>query len=356
MMRQKDKMPTAKRTDGAAGFSLLELVVALAIFLVVSVAAFDLFSRHEAAYSQQQVINGLNISLRNALTQMQLDLVNAGTGVTVGPDVPSWPIGVTVTNGSGVGCDPTTTHSYVASCFDSFSVIQVDPNTPPVHPAVSGTNCVSTTSSTFFVSPPSGLSLSATAALFHTGDQLLFLKSDGSQMTTARLTSDGQVTGSTVKLQHNPTGAGGINDAANDPLGISLNPNNKLGDTFCQSDWVLKLSPLSYAVDLSNPSDPQLVRISGGTSTVVADQVIGFKVGVALFNDGSSSDTGTYNYDASSYGYDFTRIRAVRIWLVVRTQPGINPTDNFTNTFDHGNYHVLGGSVVVNPRNLSMKD
>ncbi len=355
MMTHRDKATTAQ-ADGTAGFSLLELMVALTIFLVVSSVAFDLFSRHEAAYGQQQIINGLNISLRNALTQMQLDLVNAGTGVTVGPDVPSWPIGVTVTNGSGSGCDPTTAQSYVASCFDSFSVVRVDGNAPPVHPAVSGTNCVSTTSSTFFVDAASGLSLSSTAALFHTGDQLLFLKSDGSQMTTARLTSDGQVTGSTVKLQHNPTGTDGINNSANDPLGISLNPNNKLGDTFCGSDWVLKLSPLSYAINLSNPSDPQLVRITGGTTTVVADHVIGFKVGFALFNDDASPGTDTYNYDASSYGYDYTRIRAVRIWVVVRSQPGINPADKFINTFDHGNYHVLGGSVVVNPRNLSMKD
>jgi prepilin-type N-terminal cleavage/methylation domain-containing protein len=355
-MRHRDKPTTTAQTDGAAGFSLLELMVALTIFLVVSSAAFDLFSVHEAAYSQQQMINGLNISLRNALTQMQLDLVNAGTGVTVGPDIPSWPIGVTVTNGSGAGCDPTTTQSYIASCFDSFSVIQVDNSAPAVHPAVSGANCVSTTSSTFFVDAASGLSLSSTAALFHSGDQLLFLKSDGSQMTTAVLTKDGQVTGSKVKLQHNPTGANGINNSANDLLGISLNSNNKLGDTFCSSDWVLKLSPLSYSVDVSNSSDPQLMRNTGGTSTVVADQVIGFKVGVALFNDDTSSGTDTYNYDASSYGYDYTRIRAVRVWVVVRSQPGINPADKFMNTFDHGNYHVLGGSVVVNPRNLSMKD
>jgi prepilin-type N-terminal cleavage/methylation domain-containing protein len=355
-MRIRAEKPTTAQPDGTAGFSLLELMVALTIFLVVSSAAFDLFSMHEAAYGQQQMINGLNISLRNALTQMQLDLVNAGTGVTVGPDIPSWPIGVTVTNGSGSGCDPTTSQSYVPSCFDSFSVIQVDGNAPPVHPAVSGTNCVSTTSSTFFVDAASGMSLSSTAALFHTGDQLLFLKSDASQMTSAILTSDGQVTGSDVKLQHNPTGTDGINSTANDPLGISLNSNNKLGDTYCSADWVLKLSPLSYAIDLSNPSDPELVRTTAGTTTVVADQVIGFKVGVALFNDDSSSGADTYNYDASSYGYDFTRIRAVRIWMVVRSRPGINPADHFINTFDHGNYHVLGGSVVVNPRNLSMKD
>jgi prepilin-type N-terminal cleavage/methylation domain-containing protein len=349
------KARISARPHGAAGFSLLELLVAMAIFLIVSGAAFDLFSRHTAAYRQQQITNGLNISLRNALAQVQLDLVNAGTGVTVGPGVPSWPIGVTVTNGSGSGCDPLSTQSYIASCFDSFNVIQVDPNTPPVHPYVSGANCVSTTSSTAFVDPSSGLSLNETAALFHTGDLLLFLKSDGSQMTTARLTSDGQVAGAKVKLQHNPTAAGGGNAAADDPLGISVNPNNKLGDTFCGSDWVLKLSPLSFAIDLSNPSDPRLVRRTGGTSAVVADQVIGFKVGVALYNDGSTG-TGTYNYDASSYGYDYTRIRAVRIWVVVRTQLNTNPADNFTNTFDHGRYEVLGGSVVVNPRNLSMKD
>ena len=132
MTRHEDKHITAEWVDGTAGFSLLELMVALTTFLVVSSAAFDLFSRYEAAYSQQQMPNGLNISLRNALTQMQLDPVNAGTGVTVGPDVPSWLTGVTVTNGPGAACDPTTTQSYIASCFASFSIIQVDSSAPAV--------------------------------------------------------------------------------------------------------------------------------------------------------------------------------------------------------------------------------
>ena len=33
---------------------------------------------------------------------------------------------------------------------------------------------------------------------------------------------------------------------------------------FCSSDWVVRLAPITYSVDTSNPSNPQLVRTEGG--------------------------------------------------------------------------------------------
>ncbi len=38
----------------AQGFSLIELMVALAVFLVVSIASLSLFSRHETMLSREQ--------------------------------------------------------------------------------------------------------------------------------------------------------------------------------------------------------------------------------------------------------------------------------------------------------------
>jgi hypothetical protein len=182
------------------------------------------------------------------------------------------------------------------------------------------------------------------------------------------LTSDGSVAGSKVKLAHNPTGSSGT---YTDPAGIAVNPNNKLGTNFCGPDWILKISPITYKVDRSTASDPKLVREqpSGNTASdvLLADQVIGFKVGALLWNNCTttctSDDESTYNYDASSYvsggtaqAYNYSLIRSIQIELIGRTTPNFAPTYVFRNAFDGGPYQIESDSVVLNPRNLSMNN
>lgn len=342
---------------GSQGFSLLELMIAMAVFLVITGAAFALLSQHQPIFNQQQNMAGLNISMRNAVAQLQLDLSNAGTGFYVGANIPGWPVGITVINSNpGSGCNNATAHTYGLNCFDTINVIAVDPNTPPAHPTDNGSNCVSTTSSVLFATPTGSTTLAQLAADYHTGDQILVVKSDGSQMATAILTNDGHVSGGKVQLQHNPTGSDGTNGSSNDPLGISTNASNKLGVSFCSTDWVLRLSPIQYGVDVSNTSNPKLTRRQGGTTTVLAEQVIGFKVGAATWNSTADTDSTSYSFDASTYGHDYTLVRSVRISLIGRTAPVTDPTYKFRNTFDHGPYQIQGVSVVVNPRNLSMRD
>ncbi len=346
------------------GFSLAELLIATAVFLIVGGAAFLLVRRHQPLFSQQQNLAALNVGLRNAIALLEIDLSNAGTGFYPGANIPDFPIGVTLINSAaGTSCYDAATHTYTAACFDTLNILATDRNTPPVHPQDIGTNCVSTTSSIMFTEPAPGLTLAQTAALFHTGDQLLVVKSDGSQMTTTVLTQDGDVSGAKVRLQHNPTGADGTNSSLNDPLGISTNLNNKLGTTFCLNDWVLKLAPVTYRVDSADPANPRLVRSQSGNTAVVSEQVIGFKVGASLWNSGLGTSGETYNFDASTYGnpagsepYNYTLVRSVRVSLIGRTTPNPDPTFTFRNTFDQGPYQIQGASVVVNPRNLSMKD
>ena len=74
----------AKGVPRNQGFSLLELMVAMAILLLVSASAFILFSHQQTNANQQQGLVGLNIGIRNAIAQLQLDLANAGTGYYVG--------------------------------------------------------------------------------------------------------------------------------------------------------------------------------------------------------------------------------------------------------------------------------
>jgi prepilin-type N-terminal cleavage/methylation domain-containing protein len=341
------------RSASSAGFSLVELMVAMAIFLVVGGAAVELAKKHVPLFTAQQSQTGLNLAMRNGVAQMQIDVVNAGTGYYQGVNIPSWPIGITVLNSApGTGCFDAATNTYTSTCFDTLNVIAMDQNTPPSNPSDIASNCVSTTSSTLFVTPVGTTTLSQLAADFHTGDQILLVKSDGSQMTTTILTSNGLISGGKVKLEHNPTGADGTNTIALDPLALSNSADsNKLGTQFCNTDWVLKIAPITYSVDASDPTDPKLVRTQNGQPSVIAEQIVGFKVGASVWNGTTDN---TYSFDAASYNHDWSLIRAVRVSMIGRT-----PTDmgsSFRNSFDGGPYKIQSISVVINPRNLSMND
>jgi prepilin-type N-terminal cleavage/methylation domain-containing protein len=341
------------RSASSAGFSLVELMVAMAIFLVVGGAAVELAKKHVPLFTEQQSQTGLNLAMRNGVAQMQIDVVNAGTGYYQGVNIPSWPIGITILNSApGTGCFDAATNTYTSTCFDTLNVIAMDQNTPPSNPSDLGANCVSTTSSSLFVTPVGATTLAQLAADFHTGDQILVVKSDGSQMTTTILTSDGLVTAGKVKLEHNPTGIDGTNGTTLDPLALTNSADsNKLGTQFCNTDWVLKISPITYSVDASDPTDPKLIRTQNGQPSVIAEQIIGFKVGASVWNGTTDN---TYSFDAASYNHDWSLIRSVRVSMIGRT-----PTDlssPFRNSFDGGPYKIQSISVVINPRNLSMND
>jgi hypothetical protein len=123
-------------------------------------------------------------------------------------------------------------------------------------------------------------------------------------------------------------------------------------------------------VDTSNPANPLLDRKQSGTTNVLAQQIIGFRVGASLWNHTSDTDGQPYIYQACKFGtdgcpadggvapngYDFTIVRSVRVSIIGRTTPGATGIYNYQNSFDGGPYQVMGAAVVVNPRNLSMAD
>ena len=177
------------------GFTLIELLLAATIFVIISGAALALFAKHQPIFNQQQSMAGLNIAVRNAVSQLQLDTINAGSGYYQGINIPDFPVGLTIQNNTTTPCNTPSTYTYGPNCFDQLNIIAIDPNTPPAHPSDNGSNCVSTTSSILFANPISPTTNAQLAADYHNGDEVLVVKSDGSLMTTAVLSRRGRGAG-----------------------------------------------------------------------------------------------------------------------------------------------------------------
>jgi prepilin-type N-terminal cleavage/methylation domain-containing protein len=374
----KNRIGFSKRRASQGGFTLIELAVAMSVFLVIAGAALVLFRRHAPLFRSQQGQSGMNIALRNSIAQMQIDAINAGAGF--GVNNPGWDsVGITVVNrkpASGGTCNTASTFTYGTNCFDTFNIIAADPNTPAAHPSgLAGIGCADTNASTdVYLTPTGGTTATAMAAMLKTGDQVMLVNSNGTQMTAVVLTGNGVVSGGQVKIQHAVTASNGSNTAANDPPQITTSfppagtvltgstnpPPTVLGKSFCVADWAYKLSVVTYSVDTSTASNPKLVRTQGGTSNVLAEQVVGFRVGAMIWN--GSDDTSLFSYDPTTYiaytpaSTDWTAIRALRISLIARSSPSTDATIDYTNTFDGGRYKVQAISTVINPRNLSMND
>ncbi|HKF21169.1 MAG TPA: hypothetical protein VKE93_06345 [Candidatus Angelobacter sp.] len=329
----------------------------MSMFLIVGGAAVSLIKQHQPLFGAQQSQVGLNLSLRNAVAQMQNDVENAGTGFYQGVDLPAFPFGVMIANTqagtSTSGCYDPTTHTYGSTCFDTLTVVSIDNSIPLAHPASPCSPVPN--SSTLFIQPQDpSIPLTTMAGYFHNGDNILIVSGDGLTMVDTILTKDGTVSSGNVHLDHNPTGTGTTQVDAGLFDG-DLNSNNKILQNFCSNDWVLRIQTIQYYVDTSNPADPKLMRVTNGsTPDIVAEQIIGFKVGA--YNDVTSS----YSYNSSNlstdtppgYNNDWTQVRSVRISLIGRSNPVGDPT--FQNKFDQGNYYVESAAVVINPRNLSM--
>jgi len=224
------------------------------------------------------------------------------------------------------------------------------------------------------VTPIGGYSASQYAANFLTGDELMLVSANGLPFTTITLSSGGTASGSNIVLKFTSTSSTGVNplDVPGPPGGAGLElttnaPSTYLGINYNAGDWIIRLAPITYYVNYANypngangPNDPQLMRqVKGSAAVPVIDQVVIFKVGASLVNDG----TGLYYYNASDpntnhmnggYNNDFTLIRTIRVTMMARTVP--NGSLAYRNQFDGGPYQILGASVVINPRNLSMND
>lgn len=398
------------------GFTLVELLVATAVFLVIAGAAFSLFDQHVTLATHQQNLSSVNIGLRNAMTQLEIDLSGAGQNLLSSVPGAGQPfsLGVIVNNsvpGTAAACAPNTSNwSYPvpSACYDSLTIINA--KACPVLDIEDPGNSQESLSSSSIMwgddpnNPGDGPTQTADASCFKSGDEVIVvqLPSGGQQqvqcdsgpftycMAAVVLTKDAQVSGGKIQLQHNPTGSG------SDPLGILLNASgntnfskaNAINTDFSNGAYIIDIgdgsTAVTYAVQTNpaNAQDPQLVRCAGTVCTganqqILTDQVIGFKVGAALWDNAQNgaTDLANYFYDASKYcndavngadctqtpppnndPYDFTLVRALRISMIGRTRPNADLGLVNKNGLDNGPYLVQQAAVVVDLRNLSNPD
>lgn len=373
MMTNSITMNARRRTGKRqAGFTLVELLIAMAIFLVIGAAAVKLVRAHIPLVSSSSNQAGLNMALRSVVAQMQIDVINAGTGF-IDITNPTWNLGIVVTNNvvpsGSTTCHATGTFTYNASCFDSLSILTNDPGTPVSTPTDStGAACADTGNTTLFLKPRTGTA-AALAATYKKGDQILLVNNGGAFIASFILTDKPGVNGAgtLVSIPHSATstggpGAGGLSSSSDDPLGLTTSmitsPTFTLGNSFCPTgspDFAYKVSSITYRVDATDPTNPKLIRSQNGATDVVAEQVIGFKVGASTFN--TATGDSPYSYDSkTNYSNNWQAIRAVRVSVIGRTPPLSDVNDTFRNGFDKGPYRVEAVSVVINPRNLSMND
>jgi len=99
----KKALRTGNKIKTSHGFTLIELMVAMTIFLIIGAAAMSLFKQHASLFTTQQGEVGLNMGLRNALQQIQTDAVQAGNGFYNGgaTQTSNTPAGVSVQNAAG---------------------------------------------------------------------------------------------------------------------------------------------------------------------------------------------------------------------------------------------------------------
>jgi prepilin-type N-terminal cleavage/methylation domain-containing protein len=395
-----------------SGFTLMELLVAAAVFLVITSTAFSLFNQHLKLATRQENLSAVNIGMRNAMAQLEMDLAAGGQNMlgTVQGAAPVFGLGVNITNnmpGTAATCKLNADLSYPipSACFDALTIPAVKPcaaaggTTAPVLVTTTSDN-LSTSNSIVSTDNNPGANMANDASCFQTGDEILVLSTNGgvSNMTCdgvnsfyycvafVTLTANATSAGTTITLTHNLTAANGQASgcpgaACTDPLGLmgTTGFQKAQSSTFTNGAYLVDLGSAANTVTYSvqpnptNAADPQLMRCTAGVCSAVVDQVIGFKIGAALWDNklSTGTDIANYFYNAANYcngasadcsvspppandPYDYSLVRAVRISMVARTTPHTDQSlYTFQNGFDAGPYLVQQSAVVVDLRNMS---
>lgn len=293
-----DNARPSKR-NGECGFSLVELVIALAILSLALVAIFSTFTFQHKSFVVQNEVAQMQQNLRGGMQFLEKDVRNAGAGLARLPST------VTVTLPAGLTGATAATANYGLAVLDgggagadSVYVIYVTGRLSQIPSSIGASDDIPVTDNTGWVAGDLGI-------LFDTAKADLF------QATSV----------SGLSISH------------------SLFGTTDLSGAYAAGSWVGKVYFAGYSIDNTTvPAHPRLMqRTVTGVGTagdqIVADDIEDLQVRLILADgtEGNRTDVGISG--------NLANLRQARIQMVVRTAtadanwsegPYLNPLFNRT--------------------------
>ncbi|RJP24546.1 MAG: prepilin-type N-terminal cleavage/methylation domain-containing protein [Deltaproteobacteria bacterium] len=272
-----------------SGFTLVEVMAALAILTIAMTAVFATFTSQQKSFTTQNRVAEMQQNLRQAIEYMTRDVRLAGYGIPDNVAIPNNVVAAGVTSMRSLYAKDNTAgpdEIHILYLYD------MDANQPP------------TTITAAMPTPSAELNV-ATVLGYITGD--LVIVSNGTSADLFEVTS---VQTAALKLQHNP---GGSARDYNAPGGHSPWPVYDVGSTLAKARFT------RYYIDSSDPAHPTLMvdRMGALAPQPLADDIEDMQFTYGLDTDITPDGVvDTWTPSPASPG----QIRQVRIQLLARTR------------------------------------
>lgn len=272
------------------GFTLVELLVTMAVVSIIMVAVISAFNIQQKAQVKQQLITEVQQNGRAAAYMLARDIRMTSFGL--GDGVVTYWDGSTHSNYSAIniedgGNGPDRIKILYAATLDLLN------------PAYLEVNALATTQ------------VSLSQDVLNVDDATGFVPGELAIITNGDFSSIFQITGvSPQNLGHNP------DTGVNPPVDTMINPKGAFG----VGSAVYRLRYITYDVSYADPSHP-VMRIdrdgpTGGSPFEIIAEDIEDLQAVYIFEDGVSAN----DLDVGPSNHDYAHIRAVRVTVLARTR------------------------------------
>jgi prepilin-type N-terminal cleavage/methylation domain-containing protein len=337
-----------------AGFSLIELLVAMAITVIIILVSLDALTQAQHASEGVTLMSNMTENLRAGMNYISRDLVMAGTGVPTG--------GISIPNGSGVPVNrpgpagmPAFPNTYTAipaitpgwtlgpnieGPTDVVTIMYADNVTfPPLNLALNGRfifdpappaptipcNGTIDSNGAFVTFDVNCVNIAAGSAGIAPGDLIMFSNSLGN--TIQCVTS---VNGQTVNFAPSPADPYNLNSrTASDPNGtikqLQTSPGN-YPPTTATRIWMI-----TYFLDNSNPNNPRLMRqVNFHPAEPVAETIEHFQVTYNFVTPGAAPcGAPCSNQPVPPAGFTANQMESANLFLAARSDQPFSWTHQY---------------------------
>ena len=281
----------SRRRAGSGGFTLIEMMVAIAILGIALTAIFSSFSFQQKSYVTQNAVAQMQQSVRGGLAFMESDLRNAASigspNITVPPEVFGGTVPVSLISGMGVadGGNNGPDNLYLISFTGVNTTLQKAAGNSVMNQADTDVDDVT------------GWQAGDMGIIFDSNNADIFF-------TTGVQTSP-------TKINHNSAG--------------SIFSDNKFSHDYNAGTRIARIRYSGYSIDSSVPAHPMLVRSTFNTvgalvSEVVAEDVEDLQILLGVYDNVTRTITEHGgNWFTGGNAAQLANVRQVRIQLVGRS-------------------------------------